>query len=137
MVCWPWYPRPPKNHLAKKQVRDPFECVYVSVTVCVILYVLHAASMCLSRRVCAKGGEQRAREQTEIRTKGERESEIPKNLDKKNKGTRKTPRKIGNYENKDTQNRKRKKQNQHRERYSGTTDDTQKKKGHKTGRLVM
>ncbi len=22
-VCWPWYPRPPKNHLAKKPLRDP------------------------------------------------------------------------------------------------------------------
>ncbi len=25
MVCWPWYPRPPKKHLAQKQFRDPFE----------------------------------------------------------------------------------------------------------------
>ena len=25
MVFWPWYPRPPKKHLAKKPLRDPFD----------------------------------------------------------------------------------------------------------------
>ncbi len=25
MVFWPWSPRPPKNHLANKPIRDPFE----------------------------------------------------------------------------------------------------------------
>ncbi len=28
VVVWPWYPRPPKKHLAKKPLRDPFGDFY-------------------------------------------------------------------------------------------------------------
>ncbi len=31
---WPWYPRPSKKHLAKQPLRDPFECVCATISVC-------------------------------------------------------------------------------------------------------
>ncbi len=47
MVFWPWYPRPPKNHLAKKQLRDPFESLSLH-TVSLNLYLALALVLSLS-----------------------------------------------------------------------------------------